>query len=446
MQDLQTDPSVSGERVAPSVVKPRAIAPWVHSELQTANPIVRSMIPAAIGFAPVLLMLLTWTPDAQQRLPVFISKWFALPTFIVEIFVIAIALRRKLLAAARNQAAPPLRRAVLLALLTIAVFTAAFVAPNPFISLVRTGMWIVHALFALSVMHLCGEAFERGSVTTAFMAGFALFALLFVAFVTQVPDPTTFNWVGALPAAIHIRHLGFYAGAVVGMCIGRFALVSGRTGWTATFAVATLGIALAMATGSRGNLVALGIAFAAGMLLLPALRQRQVVLGVLGSAVLGLVLASCLPLPEGLGGLGRAVAATTGGAPASGRTILWLSTIGAIWERPLFGHGEAQLAFVMKGENPEHPHNFLLQVLLAWGVIGALCIAILAIPFALHTVRGVRRLGGEWLPPFLAMLVLLAYSAYDGTLYHPLSLSIFATCAGLVARGTLVGQTTEPTH
>jgi O-antigen ligase len=291
-------------------------------------------------------------------------------------------------------------------------------------------------------MQLCDTAFTREGLTTALMIGFVCFVALLVVFVLQVPEPANFDWVSGWPAVAHVRHLGYYAAAIIGLCIGRFAIVISRPGWMATFAVATLAFALALWTGTRGAIAAAGAGLAVGMLLFPALRRRQVLLGVLGSSVVSVALVAWLPTPAGHLGLWRTVAATVSRSEAgigSGRTDLWLRTLNAISQRPLFGYGDGQTFWIVPFEPVVgQPHNVLLQALLAWGVIGTACILILTVPFAIRTACGIRALGGEWLPPFLAMLVLAAYSAFDGTLYYTLPLSIFAACAGLVARGVLV--------
>jgi hypothetical protein len=397
----------------------------------------RYVIPTTIGFAPVVLMLLTWTPDGPVSGFTRVVKLLAAPMLVVELFVIGVAVRAGGFTALRRATVPWRVLAPALGLLTIAVCTAVLVAPFPFLACLLTAVWILHVSFGLSVMYLCDTEFDRGSVTTAAMAGFVVFALLLAIFVTRVSDPASFNWVKGFPAVDHIRQLGFYAGSIIGLCIGRFALVRSRVGWALTTGVAALGFTIALWTGTRGTFSAIGAALVAGLLLLPALRQQRVLFGVLGSVLLSFALVSGLPLPEGLGGLDRAVAATVGGDSTSGRIELWRVALNAISERPLFGYGEGQLAAVTPRQEHE-PHNAVVQMLLAWGVVGAGCVLVLAFQFARGTVRGVRALGDEWLPPFLAMLVLVAYSAHDGTLFLPFPLCIFATSAGLVAHGTLI--------
>jgi O-antigen ligase len=153
---------------------------------------------------------------------------------------------------------------------------------------------------------------------------------------------------------------------------------------------------------------------------------------------LGLALVSWLPVPNGAWGLWRTVAATIpqSGDFTSGRTLLWLQTLDAISERPWFGYGDGQLsqvvAFARDGSLAQ-PHNIGLQIIFAWGLIGTSCVLVLAIPFAIRATRSVRFSGGEWLPSFLGMIVLIVYSGFDGTLFYPLTLAIFAACAGHVA-------------
>ena len=119
---------------------------------------------------------------------------------------------------------------------------------------------------------------------------------------------------------------------------------------------------------------------------------------------------------------------------STGRTDLWKLAFDAILERPWFGHGEAQMSTVATFSTMVHPHNFVLQTLLAWGLAGTLCILVLIFYLGLRSLRHVRAAQGDRVPAFVAMLALAAYASYDGTLYHVLPLSIFAACAGIVAR------------
>ncbi|HEX2553161.1 MAG TPA: O-antigen ligase family protein [Microvirga sp.] len=399
----------------------------------------RYVIPALVGLAPVALLLLTWRPDGQFTGAGNALKWLAGPVLVAEFFVVLVALARGGLAALRSAAVPRIASLAAAALAAIAVGTALFAAPDPRIAGILTAVWILHGLYALSVVHLCGTAFDRGSLTTAIMAGFALFAALIVAFVLAIPDPAAFDWIGGLPAVSNLRHLGFYAGAVLGLCIGRLAVVRSRVGYAATVAVAALAFALPLWNGTRGTFAAVGGALVLGLVLFPHLRRPRVLAGLLAGLVLGGALVSRLPVPNELWGPQRMVATATNGDVSSDRNNLWLVTIGSIATRPLFGHGEGQIQ-AATGRGEIHPHNSVLQVLHAWGFAGAACVFVLALLFARFALRTVRARGGECLPPAMAVIVLAVYSAHDGTLLFPLSVSLAAACAGLVAARQRAGD------
>jgi len=79
-----------------------------------------------------------------------------------------------------------------------------------------------------------------------------------------------------------------------------------------------------------------------------------------------------------------------------------------------------------------HPHNVVLQVLLAWGFVGAALLA----PLGFMLGRVVVRQGQSdprLLPVLAAAIVLAAFSMIDGTLYGIHPTSVFAMGIGLAA-------------
>jgi O-antigen ligase len=78
-------------------------------------------------------------------------------------------------------------------------------------------------------------------------------------------------------------------------------------------------------------------------------------------------------------------------------------------------------------------HEIFLQILLAWGVVGLACVAILAVWFLKRSLPAVRSSEVDLLSPMLAMFALATMSLFDGSLFHVLPVSIFAGCAGIIA-------------
>lgn len=394
----------------------------------------RYFIPIVVAFAPVVLLLLTWVPDREWTLWQASLRSNSFVFIAAELFVILVALRSGLLASLRRLDWPRPASIAAGLLLTIAVATAAL-APNPGTARLLTAYWIVHALFGLAVLHLYGRAFEPEDLVWSYLAGFATFTALFVLFVFRVPDPAEFDWTHDLPAVTHIRHIGYYAAAIAGLCAGLMAGESRAGRWVAAFAMSTLAIGLALWTGSRGAIFGAAGGLAIGLVLVPAVRAPRCWLGVAGSAALAAAIVSVLPTPADNMGVARTIEASAGPNVATGRTEMWGIVFEAIKHRPLFGYGEGQMPTVAPYSVMIHPHDSILQVLLAWGVAGALCLLVLAFAYARRFLPAVRSQGSALVPPFLAMASLAAFSLIDGALFYALPISIFAACAAMIAHG-----------
>lgn len=400
----------------------------------------RYSVAALVGLAPVATMLVSSLDPADPIQPwERVVKAFALPVAAVEILVILIAFFGS------GRWAPTglgrSRTSAALALLALMIATAAFAAVSPGTAFVRTGLLLIHVAFAWSVFRLGRQgALEAGSMTDGLLAGFLLSGALLILFIGRIEDPSTFAWAHDLPGLDNIRRGAYFAAPIAGLCIGRFAVGRGEALALPVLAL-TLAIAFIAWSGARGGAAAIAAAVLAGTLLVPALRSLKVMLLTLGASTAGILLAWLYSLQTCYKGFWRMLpgsgSAATGEAydATSGRTELWAGTWQAILERPLFGHGEGQTAFAVPiGQQTAafHPHNLVLQILLAWGLVGALLLLYLAIPFA-RTALATARRQGECIAPFMAMLVLLLYSAVDGTLFHVHATGIFAACAGLVA-------------
>lgn len=394
----------------------------------------RWLIPAAIGFAPVLLLVLTWVPAGDWSPWQWLVRSRSLPVIGAELFVIAIAVRNGLFAGIVEQLQPRFVSAAALGLLAIAATTAAL-APNPLEARTLTLFWAVHALFGFSVLQLGGCQLRPADLIRCYLAGFVLFTSLFALFVLQVPDPARFNWTKALPAATHIRHLGYYAAAAIGLAGGLMAVAERRSTWLTAFAVAALASALAFWTGSRGTVAAAAGGLVIGLVIVPGVRRLRCWAGLVGSAMLGAALVYWLPSPAANMGFARTLEATAGDNVATGRTEMWRIVLEAIRERPLFGYGEGQMHDVATYSTMIQPHNLLLQTTLAWGAVGTFCLLVLALAYARRALPAVRA-DATLIAPFLAMATLAAFSLFDGALFHPLPVSIFAACAGLLACGS----------
>lgn len=401
----------------------------------------RYAVPALIGLAPVSTMLIASMDPSQPIQPwERVVRAFALPVVAMEILVILLALLGK-----GRWAPSGLPRGQLiaaLALLALMISTATFAAASPGTAFVRTGLWFIHIAFAWSIFRLRQESLVKpATLSSALMAGFLLCCALLILFISGIDDPVSFGWAHDLPGLDNIRRGAYFAAPVAGLCIGRFATARG-VALAFPALVCTLAIGFIFWSGARGAVPAVAGALFLGAVLVPALRTLTVALVSFSTSAAGIALAWLYTVQTEYLGFWRIVPVASENTSVaasydatSGRVDLWAGTWHAILERPLFGHGEGQTAFAVPiGQHMAafHPHNLLLQVLLAWGFVGALLLLYLALPLARNALATARR-RGDCIPPFIAMMVLVIYSAVDGTLFHVHAVSFFAACAGVVA-------------
>jgi hypothetical protein len=391
----------------------------------------RYVIPALIGLAPAILMLLTWGPDGMSLPQVHVRGLF-IPILAAEMLVIVMAVRGGILSRMRGWRWSRPASAALLLLLGIAVGTA-IAAPSPVVSRTWTAIWLLHLAFGLAVADLTHRTFNPGAVAWAYVigsvpviAGLSLFAL-------SVDNPQ-FDWTRGWPAANHIRHLGYYFAAVIALALGLMATARSTKASVALVGVATACFAFALWTGSRGAVVGVAGGLLAGLVLVRPRRSWTIAACAAGALAVGTAIASIVPAPGPLMGVDRMVTQTVqSGEVTTGRTTMWLQTVDAVGRRPLFGYGEAQMPTVSPFDGLFQPHQVLLQVALAWGLVGLACAAVLAIWFLMRSLAVVRDSDGELLAPFLAMLVISTIAMFDNSLFNAVSVSIFAACAGIIA-------------
>src|SRR5690348_8430796 len=230
----------------------------------------RYFVPAVIGFAPFILMLLTWAPNGRSAAQDMIQNLNA-PLVAAEIFTVVVALREGMIKALRQRSWPRLPTAAMLVLLAVAIVTA-ITAPYARAARLWTFFWLVHLAFGFAVAHLCTRSFARRDLIAAYVAGFIAFVAGEAVFATQVTDPN-FDWVLSWPAVGHIRHFGYYASACAGLIIGLAATERRPRILALFFLLCTAGFAFALWTGSRGAVIGVAGAMVVGLILFPAMRR-----------------------------------------------------------------------------------------------------------------------------------------------------------------------------
>jgi len=171
-----------------------------------------------IGFAPVLVLVLTWDSHGVSSQFAMGIREYALPILAVEGIVIGIAtlsgLYRWLVSAPRY---------ILVAAagwLVVAFYTAFLVAINPALSIFLTFIWLLHALFAAAVAFLCRKSkLSSSDLASALLWGFIFYAFAIAVFALQVDN--WIEWVTDIPGLGNLRRVSVYATAIAGLSVGK---------------------------------------------------------------------------------------------------------------------------------------------------------------------------------------------------------------------------------
>lgn len=391
----------------------------VNARVGAPTPNAGKLVAWLFGFAAVLLFALTWSEDMTGLQEM--ARGYALPVVGIELLIIFISFREGI----RLSRPRPLEFA-LLAALALLVWTTALTADSPATSLLRTGIWTVHFFFGLAIVNLCRLGlFDYEEHVRAILCGFLVFFVMLFVFVATT-DQSAEERVFGLPAFSHVRWFGYYAAGVIALSVP--GLIRGNR--FALFA-ASMAFAMAFWTGTRGTVAAATVGFAAYVLLFREVRSLRAWLLFAACGLAGLVIAFGLDVLAPIGDFGPDSMRRYGD---SGRVEVWRATIDLIQARPWFGHGDGQFSLLV-GESLTiaQPHNIVLQVLHAWGIVGALLCLALAIRIAPSFLQS----GPPHNAGFLCgALVLGAYSFIDGALFYNQSLALFALCcAAAIAPG-----------
>ena len=394
---------------------------------------------ALMGVAPALLALASWDPHVRILYPSQgLVRSLSLPVTLIELVVIGFAIM-----VGRGPSRPiaglPLWAKILLGtLVVIALATAVTVAVSPPTALLRTYAWIVHLLFGFSVWQLLDSRWSelRPLIWPTAIIGVLLYILILAAFVLAVGNNADFPWRTLGLGVTHVRQTGFYSvvGGAAAIGLAATARSAGRY-WLAVGA-ASLCFALSYWSGTRGSVIAVLVAFAVGLSLLPGLRSLRAVGALVLANAAGALASLVHQVPHSFYGIFRIARSTAVGDAnemASGRLDQWRLSAEAVLERPLFGFGESQYAIAVPAfRDFNHPHNIVLQAALSWGLVGLVCFLALAGALLWKSVAASRAGGDETIPAFLVATGLATMALYEGSLYHPYPVMMVTVASAVV--------------
>jgi hypothetical protein len=262
-----------------------------------------------IFLAPALMALLPWDFGRDMTPYRALMKGNSLPVTLVELAIIIVGMQKNispLLAMARSPMSSIIAGCLLLCLVA---YTTCFVAAEPVTAALGILTLLVHLLFALTVSMwagACGTSARR-KICNAIGWGVALYCLIWFAAII-VQWPTEEEWVTNVPGMPNVRGIGFFAVTAYFAGIGSLPDDAGGkpTNYVVALFFGTLGLGLAIWTGSRGALVV--IIMASIILIVCSKKWRTKLMAyALASTLLAGIATTPLPYENPSYGMGRMV-------------------------------------------------------------------------------------------------------------------------------------------
>lgn len=416
-----TNPLTSNSPDTASAIRPSEAAK-AGIGLRTADWILWLLV----AVSPIVFGALTWRlePVVTQHM----IRHFSVPIVTIEMLVILFAVRNGFGLKQAFAGIPAWAKIALAILGAVAVGTAVTATADPFSAKMRTITSLLHVLFGLSLVFLFSDRWRqlRPMIWPSIVLGTLGYLALVTAWVASIDDPYTFEWLRFYLAVTNARQLGFYS-MVGGAAAFGLAIMSrnDRARWAWLAATGAL-LALSFWSGTRSSLFAFVGAIALSALVFRDLRTEAAARALAIALLFGFCLGILHTVPHPDFGPFRLWAASGGDDPGSGRLEIWLGTLSMVPQSPWFGFGESQFrSLVIEGGHAyNHPHNWFLQILFQWGIVGAACYFALAAFVLCRFYRSARGMGTAALPAFLVAINLLICSLYEGTLYHPYPISM----------------------
>jgi O-antigen ligase len=389
--------------------------------------ILLGLLPAWMVLAPLDI---TSAPEGWQ---IFVrTNAFAVP--LVQLVFILSAMSGSFSPFRAVQELPFISKFALVLWLILAIFVSFQPGKDYLLASIGMARLMVAGLFFLALIDVLRTAGTRFTqiIWLSIGAGTLLWTLLWALHIF-LNSPQDGEWISRIPGVNNVRHIGHFAFA--GVTAGLVCLITMRDRanmwlrWVLPISFGAVSFGLSLWTGSRGPLLASLVVVTATFFL--AVGHRKAIAKFFAaSALLSTAVVAILPLPHPIYGIAEAtgmadVTAKAGHDTSSGRTALWSGTIEKISQRPLLGWGINQ--FLKSGPSepasPFHPHNLPLQMLFSGGVFSVLLTLLICIP----TLRrwGWPYTQGESAAGVGAVVGLLVYALYDGTLYFSYPITIF---------------------
>lgn len=384
-----------------------------------------------VGLIMPLVSALVY-PTYVHEIPDAMTEWTRLqelPFVISEFLVICWALLRGMELRTYWDKIPRDCRVALALFMAGLWGSTLLVSKVPATSLTISLSFVLHLLFALSVFHLIDGS--RNTVIRLLAVGLGA-GLLVLAALTAcrflIPPAAhlvpggKIEWFASLPGFINVRHFGSWTGAIV--AIFTTIIIQRRDHTTVNWHDAFFMLAMMMTIWSGTRAAILAIAISCAILIVSTRRFPS--LRVIGRLSILTGIAACIAFPLIPYGDSSfylvSIADSYGSADqvSSGRADIWAITYDKWLEAPWFGWGSGSTFWEVHVVEWRHtqPHNFVLQFLVSWGIIGAMGALWLLgrAVFAAHRYA----LAQPTLWPLLAgIYALLVMACLEGMLHYP---------------------------
>jgi O-antigen ligase len=357
-----------------------------------------------LAIMPAFHMVATWDADGNLTWYAHILRVFSLPVILLEIFLLIFSYVKGWRPWEQFKSIPKI--------IQIAAYIFLGVG---FVSSIQSGNLLV-----LSLLNF----FKWHSLITL---GACAYVALMVLFCLIIPNPDTFRWVERIPSATNIRQIGNVIGILAIVPVVLLYTVRERIYWPFIVAANITLLAFLMWSGTRGGLVGYFIAIAMISLFAWKLLNRRIITTMLLSWLASVGIALAMPIPAEGFGLIRVQESMKAEDVTSGRLVVWNSTIEAIKDAPLIGHGSGTFRANMsrtKGYHYNHPHNFILQFIYDWGFLGGGMAAIFVMLFGLKLLLLPSATIVPKATAIGAFSAITSVALIDGTLFYPLPMII----------------------
>lgn len=258
-----------------------------------------------------------------------------------------------------------------------------FVSKVPITSLAISITMVVHVLFGFSVYYLAANDLKACQEHIIFALGSGLVALAMLTvfrfeFAPQLEylPANQIDWAASLPGFISVRHFGSWTGAIAAIFTAALMTRRDDAALSRYDFFFLLSVGLTIWSGTRAAVLAIMVSvliMVFSSLRIPSFRMIGRLSILTGAAAL---LAFAL-IPYGHPAFLLFENWDNNLANAdqisSGRMYLWYGTYWKWLEAPWFGWGSGSTFWEVFELNWRHtqPHNFIVQFLISWGIVGA---------------------------------------------------------------------------